>query len=65
VTRIVVSGNPMLRPVRTDRPDLVRPPEGKSQSACSTRFAAALVTGKAGLDQFTEPRAHPKVSYGA
>jgi 2-methylcitrate dehydratase PrpD len=51
VTRIVVRGNPLLS-VRTDRPDISTGRE--SQVSVQHAVAAALVTGKAGLDQFTD-----------
>jgi 2-methylcitrate dehydratase PrpD len=51
VTRVVVRGNPLLA-VRTDRPDVSTGRE--SQVSVQHAVAAALVTGKAGLDQFTD-----------
>jgi 2-methylcitrate dehydratase PrpD len=51
VTRVVVRGNPLLS-VRTDRPDVSTGRE--SQVSVQHAVAAALVTGKAGLDQFTD-----------
>jgi 2-methylcitrate dehydratase PrpD len=51
VTRVVVRGNPLLS-VRTDRPDISTGRE--SQVSVQHAVAAALVTGKAGLDQFTD-----------
>jgi 2-methylcitrate dehydratase PrpD len=51
VTRVVVRGNPLLG-VRTDRPDVSTGRE--SQVSVQHAVAAALVTGKAGLDQFTD-----------
>ncbi len=51
VKRIVVRGNPLLA-VRTDRPDVSTGRE--SQVSVQHAVAAALVTGKAGLDQFTD-----------
>jgi 2-methylcitrate dehydratase PrpD len=51
VTRVVVRGNPLLA-VRTDRPDISTGRE--SQVSAQHAVAAALVTGKAGLDQFTD-----------
>jgi 2-methylcitrate dehydratase PrpD len=51
VTRVVVRGNPLLA-VRTDRPDISTGRE--SQVSVQHAVAAALVTGKAGLDQFTD-----------
>jgi 2-methylcitrate dehydratase PrpD len=51
VTRVVVRGNPLLG-VRTDRPDVSTGRE--SQVSVQHAVAAALLTGKAGLDQFTD-----------
>jgi 2-methylcitrate dehydratase PrpD len=51
VTRVVVRGNPLLSD-RTDRPDVLTGRE--SQVSVQHAVAAALVTGKAGLDQFTD-----------
>jgi 2-methylcitrate dehydratase PrpD len=51
VTRIVVRGHPLLSD-RTDRPDVSTGRE--SQVSVQHAVAAALVTGKAGLDQFTD-----------
>jgi 2-methylcitrate dehydratase PrpD len=51
VARVVVRGNPLLG-VRTDRPDISTGRE--SQVSVQHAVAAALVTGKAGLDQFTD-----------
>jgi 2-methylcitrate dehydratase PrpD len=51
VTRIVVTGNPLLSD-RTDRPDISTGRE--AQVSVQHAVAAALVTGKAGLDQFTD-----------
>jgi len=51
VTRIVVRGHPLLS-VRTDRPDISTGRE--SQVSVQHAVAAALVTGKAGLDQFSD-----------
>jgi 2-methylcitrate dehydratase PrpD len=51
VTRVVVRGNPLLG-VRTDRPDISTGRE--SQVSVQHAVAAALVTGKAGLEQFTD-----------
>jgi 2-methylcitrate dehydratase PrpD len=59
VTRVVVRGNPLLS-VRTDRPDVSTGRE--SQVSVQHAVAAALLTGKAGLDQFTDACARdPKV----
>jgi 2-methylcitrate dehydratase PrpD len=59
VTRIVVRGNPLLA-VRTDRPDISTGRE--SQVSVQHAVAAALVTGKAGLDQFSDASVHdPRV----
>jgi 2-methylcitrate dehydratase PrpD len=51
VGRVVVRGNPLLA-VRTDRPDISTGRE--AQVSVQHAVAAALVTGKAGLDQFTD-----------
>lgn len=51
VARVVISGNPLLA-IRTDRPDISTGRE--SQVSVQHAVAAALVTGKAGLDQFTD-----------
>jgi 2-methylcitrate dehydratase PrpD len=51
VIRIVVRGHPLLA-VRTDRPDISTGRE--SQVSVQHAVAAALATGKAGLDQFTD-----------
>src|SRR3954469_12615048 len=51
VTRVVVRGNPLLAH-RTDRPVISTGRE--SQVSVQHAVAAALVTGKAGLDQFTD-----------
>ena len=51
VTRVVVRGHPLLSD-RTDRPDISTGRE--SQVSVQHAVAAALVTGKAGLDQFTD-----------
>jgi 2-methylcitrate dehydratase PrpD len=51
VTRVVVRGNPLLG-VRTDRPDISTGRE--SQVSVQHAVAAALVTGKAGVDEFTD-----------
>ena len=51
VVRVVVRGNPLLG-VRTDRPDVSSGRE--SQVSVQHAVAAALTTGKAGLDQFTD-----------
>ena len=51
VTRVAVRGNPLLS-VRTDRPDISTGRE--SQVSVQHAVAAALVTGKAGLDQFND-----------
>jgi 2-methylcitrate dehydratase PrpD len=51
VTRVVVRGNPLLSD-RTDRPDISTGRE--SQVSVQHAVAAALATGKAGLDQFTD-----------
>jgi 2-methylcitrate dehydratase PrpD len=51
VTRVVVRGNPLLSD-RTDRPDISTGRE--AQVSVQHAVATALVTGKAGLDQFTD-----------
>ncbi len=51
VARVVVRGNPLLA-ARTDRPNISTGRE--SQVSVQHAVAAALVTGKAGLDQFTD-----------
>jgi 2-methylcitrate dehydratase PrpD len=51
VTRVAVRGNPLLLQ-RTDRPDVATGRE--SQVSLQHAVAAALVIGKAGLDQFTD-----------
>src|SRR5580698_3845483 len=59
VEKVVVTGNPLLG-ARTDRPDISTGRE--SQVSVQHAVAAALVTGKAGLDQFTDACARdPKV----
>jgi 2-methylcitrate dehydratase PrpD len=60
VRRVVVRGNPLLG-LRTDRPDVSTGRE--SQVSVQHAVAAALVTGQAGLDQFTDACVHnPNVS---
>jgi 2-methylcitrate dehydratase PrpD len=51
VTRVVVRGNPLLAD-RTDRPNISTGRE--AQVSVQHAVAAALVTGKAGLEQFTD-----------
>jgi 2-methylcitrate dehydratase PrpD len=51
VERVVVTGNPLLA-ARTDRPNISTGRE--SQVSVQHAVAAALVTGKAGVDQFTD-----------
>jgi 2-methylcitrate dehydratase PrpD len=51
VTRVVARGNPLLG-LRTDRPDISTGRE--SQVSVQHAVAATLMTGKAGLDQFTD-----------
>jgi 2-methylcitrate dehydratase PrpD len=59
VTRVVVRGNPLLSD-RTDRPAISTGRE--SQVSVQHAVAAPLVTGKAGIDQFTDACARdPKV----
>jgi 2-methylcitrate dehydratase PrpD len=59
VTRVVVRGHPLLAD-RTDRPNISTGRE--SQVSVQHAVAAALLTGKAGVDQFTDVCARdPKV----
>jgi 2-methylcitrate dehydratase PrpD len=59
VTRVVIRGNPLLSD-RTDRPDISTGRE--AQVSVQHAVAAALATGKAGIDQFTDACARdPKV----
>jgi len=51
VTKVVVTGNPLLA-ARTDRPHISSGRE--SQVSTQHAVAAALVTGKAGVEQFTD-----------
>jgi 2-methylcitrate dehydratase PrpD len=51
VTRVVVRGNPLLS-VRTDRPNISTGRE--AQVSVQHAVAAALVTGKAGVEQFSD-----------
>jgi 2-methylcitrate dehydratase PrpD len=51
ITRVVVRGNPLLS-VRADRPDISTGRE--AQVSVQHAVTAALVTGNAGLDQFTD-----------
>jgi 2-methylcitrate dehydratase PrpD len=51
VEKVVVRGNPLLQ-LRTDRPNVSTGRE--SQVSVQHAVAAALVTGKAGVDQFTD-----------
>jgi 2-methylcitrate dehydratase PrpD len=51
ITRVAVRGNPLLLQ-RTDRPDVATGRE--AQVSLQHAVAAALVQGKAGLDQFTD-----------
>jgi 2-methylcitrate dehydratase PrpD len=51
VEKVVVRGNPLLA-ARTDRPDVSTGRE--SQVSVQHAVAAAIVTGKAGVDQFTD-----------
>jgi len=51
VEKVVVTGNPLLA-LRADRPDISAGRE--SQVSVQHAIAAALVTGNAGLDQFTD-----------
>ena len=60
VEKVVVTGNPLLA-VRTDRPNIST--GRKSQVSTQHAVAAALVTGKAGVDQFTDACVNdPKVA---
>jgi 2-methylcitrate dehydratase PrpD len=51
VTKAVVTGNPLLG-VRTDRPNIST--SAQSQVSVQHGIAAALVTGKAGVEQFSD-----------
>jgi 2-methylcitrate dehydratase PrpD len=51
IEKVVVRGNPLLQ-LRTDRPNVSTGRE--SQVSVQHAVAAALVTGKAGVDQFTD-----------
>jgi 2-methylcitrate dehydratase PrpD len=51
VEKVVVTGNPLLA-IRTDRPDIATGRE--SQVSTQHAVAAALVTGQAGVEQFTD-----------
>jgi 2-methylcitrate dehydratase PrpD len=51
VEKVTVIGNPLLA-ARTDRPNIST--SGQSQVSVQHAVAAALVTGKAGVDQFSE-----------
>jgi 2-methylcitrate dehydratase PrpD len=51
VEKVVVTGNPLLA-ARTDRPDISTGRE--SQVSVQHAVAAALVTGRAGVEQFTD-----------
>ena len=51
VAKVKVTGNPLLA-VRTDRPKIST--SGQSQVSVQHAVAAALVTGKAGVEQFTD-----------
>jgi 2-methylcitrate dehydratase PrpD len=51
VTKVVVTGNPLLG-IRTDRPKIST--SGQSQVSVQHAVAAALVTGNAGVEQFTD-----------
>jgi 2-methylcitrate dehydratase PrpD len=59
VEKVVVTGNPLLA-VRTDRPDISTGRE--AQVSTQHAVAVALVTGKAGVDEFTDAYVNdPKV----
>jgi 2-methylcitrate dehydratase PrpD len=51
VTKVVVTGNPLLG-IRTDRPIIST--SAQSQVSVQHALAAALVTGKAGVEQFSD-----------
>jgi 2-methylcitrate dehydratase PrpD len=51
VSKVVVTGNPLLG-IRTDRPNIST--SAQSQVSVQHAVAAALVTGKAGVEQFTD-----------
>jgi 2-methylcitrate dehydratase PrpD len=51
VEKVVVTGNPLLA-ARTDRPNISTGRE--SQVSVQHAVAAAIITGKAGVDQFTD-----------
>jgi 2-methylcitrate dehydratase PrpD len=51
VEKVTVIGNPLLA-ARTDRPNIST--SGQSQVSVQHAVAAALVTGKAGVEQFSE-----------
>jgi 2-methylcitrate dehydratase PrpD len=51
VTRVVVTGNPLLG-IRTDRPNIST--SAQSQVSVQHALAAALVAGKAGVEQFSD-----------
>jgi len=52
VTKVIVTGNPLLG-IRTDRPQISN--SAQSQVSVQHGIAAAIVTGKAGVAQFTDP----------
>lgn len=59
VAKVKVTGNPLLG-IRTDRPNIST--SGQSQVSVQHAVAAALVTGKAGVEQFTDACVHdPRV----
>ena len=51
MTKVKVTGNPLLG-IRTDRPNIST--SGQSQVSVQHAVAAALVTGKAGVEQFSD-----------
>jgi 2-methylcitrate dehydratase PrpD len=51
VTKVVVTGNPLLG-IRTDRPNIST--SGQSQVSVQHAVAAALITGRAGVEQFSQ-----------
>ncbi len=51
VTKVEVTGNPLLG-IRADRPNIST--SGQSQVSVQHAVAAAIITGKAGVEQFTD-----------
>ena len=62
VEKVVVTGNPLLA-ARTDRPNISTGRE--SQVSVQHAVAAALVTGKAGVEQFTDACVNDPDGHGA